>query len=490
MRALGEDPAELAALIDATHEDWRPANAFQARIAERLARLLWRMERAERLQESLAAQPVQRQEKHRQAVAEALRRQTMPQLDILELLREDAADPRYYTARGFFRDFCAAFGKQVKDEREKEILLLMHRLRKPPEVADEPGKTAAGPGKVAAGAGAGRSPLVGPSGARPERTLEPGGARCRDVLVGPNGARPEWTGEEGGDPSPDLLVGASGARPGGTPSGTREQVRPEGGVVADGPPQGSAAAAAPPKEDVYLSEMAEYDDDDFPVPWPNIAVAEGRERDDLRLELVGKANSLRKVIQAALEQALEEQEAPLSRLERDGLQATPHPHAELMRREEESCFRQFVRLGNFLMKLQNHAAKREENEGSSGYVDENTGWGQEDPVTNGPELVAGGREDAGQTVRSAEAEAGARESDVQSPGSEVRSPASEVRSPASEVGSERPSEVREAVAHGGMLNSEFRIPDNSRRRVPVPARTPDRYRVGGPGRRSQVQPFR
>ena len=215
LRALGEDPAELAALIDATHEDWRPANAFQARIAERLARLLWRMERAERVQESLAAQPVQRHEKHRQAVVEALRRQTTPQLDVLELLREDAADPRYYTARGFFRDFCAAFGKQVKDEREKEILLLMHRLRKPPDLAAEPGKTGAGPG-------AGLSSLVGPSSARPERTLEPGGARCRDVLVGPNVARPEWTGEEGGDPSPDLLVGASGARPGGTPSGTSE----------------------------------------------------------------------------------------------------------------------------------------------------------------------------------------------------------------------------------------------------------------------------
>ena len=256
-------------------------------------------------------------------------------------------------------------------------------------------------------------------------------------------------------------------------------------MVADGPPQGSAAVAERPKEDVYLSEMAECDDDDFPVPWPHIAVAEGRERDDLRLELVDKVKSLLKVIQAALEEALEEQAAPLSRLERDGLQATPHPHAELMRREETSCFRQFVRLGNFLMKLQNHAAKREENEGSSGYVDENTGWGQEDPVTESPEPEGSDREASGQIVRGTEAQAEAAES-------EVRARKSEVRSPGFGVGSERPSEVREAVAHGGMLNSnsEFRISDNSRRRVPVPARTPDRYRVGGPGRRSQVQPFR
>jgi hypothetical protein len=261
-------------------------------------------------------------------------------------------------------------------------------------------------------------------------------------------------------------------------------------VVADGPPQGSAAVAGPPREDVYLSEMAECDDDDFPVPWPNIAVAEGRERDDLRWELVDKVKSLLKVIQAALEEALEEQAVPLSRLERDRLQATPHPHAELMRREETSCFRQFVRLGNFLMKLQNHAAKREENAGSSGYVDENTGWGQEGLVMESPEPEGSDREASGQIVRGTEAQAEAAESEVRARKSEVRSPGFEVRSPASEVGGGQPSEVREAAAHGGMPDSGFRIPDNSRRRVPVPARTPDRYRVGGPGRRSQVQPFR
>ena len=286
LRALGEDPAELAALIESAHEDWRPANDFQARIAERLARLLWRMERAERIQESLATQPVERHEKHRQAVAEALRREATPQVDILYTLGQDAADARYYTPRGFFRDFCEAFGKRVKETAEKEILLLMHRLRKPPDLAAEPGaKTRAEPGKVTAGTGTGLSPSVGLNGARPERTLEPGGARLWGNTVR------HWRR--------------------GVPGGRGGRGRPPRWL-----------AWRPPKEDVYLSEMADYDDDDFPVPWPDVEVAEGRERDDLRVELVDKAKSLLKVIQAALEEALEEQEAPLSRLERDGLQAT------------------------------------------------------------------------------------------------------------------------------------------------------------------------
>ena len=364
LRALGEDPAELAALIESAHEDWRPANAFQARLAERLARLLWRMERAERIQESLATQPVERHEKHRQAVAEALRREATPQVDILYTLGEDAADPRYYTPRSFFRDFCGAFGKRVQKGTEKEILLLMHRLRKPPDLAAEPGtktgaepgKASAGTAKVAAGPAAGLSPLVGPSSARPggmptaltEPPRQEDGAAGDGRLDGSVVAAEEP--EEDGEPCPDLQVARGGARPGGTPSGTSEQECPEGGVAGDGPLEGGVVAAEEPEEDVYLSEMADCDDDDFPVPWPTIPVAEGRERDDLRMELVDKANYLLKVIETALEEALEEQEAPLSRVERDGLQAMPHRHAELMRREEESCFRQFVRLGNLLMK--------------------------------------------------------------------------------------------------------------------------------------------
>ena len=70
-----------------------------------------------------------------------------------------------------------------------------------------------------------------------------------------------------------------------------------------------------------------------------------------------------------------------------------------MRREEESCFRQFVRLGNLPVKIQNHAAKRAKNEGAPGHVDENTDSGQMEPETNCPDLVAASTR---QTVRSPE----------------------------------------------------------------------------------------
>ena len=116
------------------------------------------------------------------------------------------------------------------------------------------------------------------------------------------------------------------------------------------------------------------------------------------------------MVHAAWDPEIEEQEAPLSRLEQDEVQAAPHRHAELMQREEASCFRQFVRLGNFLMKFQNHAAKRGENEGPSGYVDENTGWEQTGPMTDCPDPVANRAEGTQQTD-------GDSGSEAQSPGS-------------------------------------------------------------------------
>jgi len=378
--ALGEDPAELAALIESTREEWRPASDFQERMAERMARLWWRAERAERIQESLTARQVQENEKRRHQRALELRYQLSPQLSVLHMLQEYSPDPRFYVPRLYFRIFQEGFGDKVEGA-QKRILLLMHRLRKPQ----------------------GPLPSVGPSGARP---APPPGA----VLAGERSAAPT---------SPlDREVRREAGRVEGAraPAAPVEAACPPGNSVGGACLEGGTVPLGEEAEDQYLADMEELDDDDFPLPWPQTPVAEGAERDELR-EAVGLLARIEwNAVHAALDPEIEEQERPLSRIEGDEAQAAPHRHAELMRREEGSCFRQFMRLANLLLKIQKQSEKCARNEGSSGYVDENTEGGKVEPGTTCPELVNASTAGKGQT---AESEVGKAESEVRSPGSEV-----------------------------------------------------------------------
>ncbi len=54
--ALGEDPADLAALMAGAKQQWEPANDEQISMVEEMVRLRWRIRRSERLQQSTAAE--------------------------------------------------------------------------------------------------------------------------------------------------------------------------------------------------------------------------------------------------------------------------------------------------------------------------------------------------------------------------------------------------------------------------------------------------
>src|SRR5208282_5858279 len=78
LAALGEDPAALAALIESAYAEFQPASDFQDRLTERMARLWWRMERAERLQESLAVQQLKENQRRREEAATEVCRKRAP----------------------------------------------------------------------------------------------------------------------------------------------------------------------------------------------------------------------------------------------------------------------------------------------------------------------------------------------------------------------------------------------------------------------------
>lgn len=58
MVALGEDPAEYTRLMDSVVESLDPSDGLEAAVARRLGRALWRLERADRMQDGLAVKRV------------------------------------------------------------------------------------------------------------------------------------------------------------------------------------------------------------------------------------------------------------------------------------------------------------------------------------------------------------------------------------------------------------------------------------------------
>ena len=59
MRALGEEPAHFQELLEGLWEEWNPAGASQEGVVIRLARALWLMNRADRMQEGYAVRQAQ-----------------------------------------------------------------------------------------------------------------------------------------------------------------------------------------------------------------------------------------------------------------------------------------------------------------------------------------------------------------------------------------------------------------------------------------------
>ena len=252
LRALGEDPAELDALIAGTREQFRPVNAFQTSLTDRIAHLQWRIQRAERMQESLAVEYLRAWDLRRHAQGDHLKHRYSDDRGVLERIQSDAQRPDFYTWSGYIADFNQSF-RGDKSAPVRDIRRLLHRLEKPQALP------------VAAG------PL--PEGATDDES---------------------W----------------------------RVEVED-----ADGPP----------------------------AHRPKVPIAEGMERDGVREELCQHLALLQRVLRDAYQPDIAAHDQPLDTVERDNLIARQQGEMVVLRRDEDSCFRQFWRLTNLLMKLQKEA---------------------------------------------------------------------------------------------------------------------------------------
>jgi hypothetical protein len=128
--ALGDDPEGLAALAEGARQQFRPANAYQEWITDRIASLQWRIERAERRQESKAASHIWKRESKRREAARQLREQCAEVQDFLDSVRRAAARPDFYAPAGCF-ELCQQMMEKNPCPNMDQIHDLLHQLREP-----------------------------------------------------------------------------------------------------------------------------------------------------------------------------------------------------------------------------------------------------------------------------------------------------------------------------------------------------------------------
>jgi len=128
--ALGENPEGLAALAEGARQQFRPSNAYQEWLTDRMASLQWRIQRAERLQESAAASHILNRESKRRAAARQPREQFAEVQEFLDSLRRAVARPDFHTPATCL-EYCQQMMELNPGSNMDQIHHLLHQLRRP-----------------------------------------------------------------------------------------------------------------------------------------------------------------------------------------------------------------------------------------------------------------------------------------------------------------------------------------------------------------------
>jgi len=130
LRALGEDPDGFKSLLKDVIAEWQPATGFEGRLVKRLARALWKCERDDRWQESVAVRQLQRlDENAARAIREAEARFQQTQATLKGLV-EATKKEDYCTGFDEIVAFADVFGEKPVG-KSWDIHTLLYRLLKP-----------------------------------------------------------------------------------------------------------------------------------------------------------------------------------------------------------------------------------------------------------------------------------------------------------------------------------------------------------------------
>ena len=138
LRALGEDPKDFEALLESLKACWQPANGLEELLVKRLARAIWRTERNDRLQESIAVRLVSEMNLHVDTMVANVCAQYDEKLGHLQWLLESLADDQFVTGVNDLDHFVAAYGESPQG-RAREILVCLNLLVDPAEFGVDAG---------------------------------------------------------------------------------------------------------------------------------------------------------------------------------------------------------------------------------------------------------------------------------------------------------------------------------------------------------------
>jgi len=132
LRVLGEDPKDFEALLESLLASWQPANALEELLVKRLARAIWRTERNDRLQESIAVRLVSEMTLHVDTMVANVCAQYDEKVEHLQWLLQSLADNQFVTRADDLHHFVAAYGESPQG-RPREILVCLNLLVDPAE---------------------------------------------------------------------------------------------------------------------------------------------------------------------------------------------------------------------------------------------------------------------------------------------------------------------------------------------------------------------
>jgi len=130
LRALGEDPDGFVAALKEVITYWQPASGYEGRLVKRLAKALWKCERDDRWQESVAVRQLQNLDanaaRHIREVEARFKQAQATLKGLADALKKED----YSTGFDEILVFADAFGDEPKG-KHREMETLLYRLLKP-----------------------------------------------------------------------------------------------------------------------------------------------------------------------------------------------------------------------------------------------------------------------------------------------------------------------------------------------------------------------
>jgi hypothetical protein len=330
LRALGEDPAEFDAVVKALIEKWHPANGFEELLVMRLARAIWGMERSHRMQEGYALRQAKDVNIGREDRLHAQMMRLKMTSASLQSLAQSVACEHYVTTPADLELMKSLHQEGVVKEMGEIALALFYQLQEPGEKGEDGACS------------------------DPEADVRKVVARIREIFGLRTDPEPKAdVAPASPGPFPDRQAGA-GSRP-----QESLQVRSQDSDGVHRTPEIGDAGAPEAEEE---------------GPASDISSAEWEAREPVRQLLEHILSRQVEICEAQRKATLRESLMGPSPYERAAEIAPTHRNASLMRRLQDSNFRQVWRVTNLLLKIKRQAREEEawENPSRSLNVNENT----------------------------------------------------------------------------------------------------------------------